>query len=48
MKILITGCNGLIGKILMNGLKEHELHGIDIKEVMIKDVIKQIYQILMN
>ena len=32
MKILITGCNGLIGKILMNGLKEHELYGIDIKE----------------
>jgi len=31
MKILITGCNGLIGKILMNNLK-HELYGIDIKE----------------
>ncbi len=31
MKILITGCNGLIGKILMNGLKEHELYGIDIR-----------------
>ena len=32
MKILITGCNGLIGKILMSGLEEHELYGVDIKE----------------
>ena len=32
MKILITGCNGLIGKILMNSLEEYELYGIDIKE----------------
>ena len=32
MKILITGCNGLIGKILMKNLKEYELYGIDLKE----------------
>jgi len=32
MKILITGCNGLIGKILMKNLKEYDLYGIDIKE----------------
>jgi len=32
MKILITGCCGLIGKILMQNLKEYELYGIDLKK----------------
>lgn len=31
MKILITGINGKIGKILKNNLNAHEIYGIDIK-----------------
>ncbi|MBN1385126.1 MAG: dTDP-4-dehydrorhamnose reductase [Elusimicrobia bacterium] len=32
MKILITGCSGMLGYDLCRTLSEHELHGVDIKD----------------